>query len=74
MSGICHGDGLTTLHLKAITTGIELFADIDSLGFIQSPPFHDVVRPGESFGGYSFEELAAIANTQGQMNADELKV
>jgi hypothetical protein len=33
-----------------------------------------VVRPGESFGGYSFEELAAIANTQGQMNADELKV
>jgi hypothetical protein len=65
---------LTTLHLKATTTGIELFAEIDSHGFIQSPPFHDVIRPGESFGGYSFEELAAIAKTRAQMNADELKV
>ncbi len=57
-----------------LTTGIELFADIDSLGFIRSAPFHDVVRPGESFGGYSYEELSAIANTRGQIDADELKV
>lgn len=54
--------------------GIEILADIDSLGFGKSARFHDVVRPGESFGGYSFEELSAIAHTRGQMNADELKV
>jgi hypothetical protein len=65
---------LTTLRLKAITTGVEILADIDSLGFIQSAPFHDVVCPGESFGGYSYEELSAIARTRGEMDADELRV
>ncbi len=74
MTSICHGASLTTLCLNSLPEGIEIFADLDGGGCNHPAPFHDLVRPGESFGGYNYDELLTIATTRGQMDADELKV
>jgi hypothetical protein len=65
---------LTTLYLNTLPQGIEILADLDDTGYLKLASFHDLVRPGESFGGYSYEELLAIATQRGQMDADELRV
>jgi hypothetical protein len=74
MAAICHGDGLTTLYLNTSPRGIEILADLDGAGCLNPAPFHELIRPGESFGGYNYDELMTIATTRGQMDADELKV
>jgi len=74
MRHICNGNDLTKIFLKATQRGIEIAAEIDRFGGLRSIPFKDSVCPGETFGGYSYEELLEIAKTHGQMDADELKV
>lgn len=65
---------MTTLYLTATPAGIEIAGEIEESGRILRVPFTELVRPGESFGGYSYEELLVIATTRGQMDADELRV
>lgn len=65
---------MTTLYLTPLLQGIEIAADLAGAGCLKPAPFYELVRPGESFGGYSYDELLAIATTRGQMDADELKV
>lgn len=65
---------MTTLYLNTLPQGIEILADLVDTGYLKLASLHELVRPGESFGGYSYDELLAIAATRGQMDADELKV
>lgn len=65
---------MTTIYLKALPSAIDILADIDGIGYLKAMPFHDLVRPGESFGGYTYAELLEIAKTRGKMDADELRV
>jgi hypothetical protein len=65
---------LPALIIKFQLDRIEITADLDAEPYSYADLFHDQVRPGESFGGFSYDELLEIALTRGQMDADELRV
>lgn len=65
---------MTALIIKFQLDRIEITSDLDTEIRGYTGLFHDQVRPGESFGGFSYDELLEIALTRGQMDADELRV
>lgn len=65
---------MTALIIKFQLDRIEITADLDTGDRSYTGIFHDQVKPGESFGGFTYDELMEIALTKGQMDADELRV
>lgn len=65
---------MTTIYLSLIEEGIRLSASLDVQGNAGQQTYLEIVRPGESYGGYSYEELRAIASNARQMNAEDLRV
>ncbi len=65
---------MTTIHLRLIEEGVRLSASLDVQGNAGHQPYLEIVRPGESYGGYSYEELRSIANNARQMDAEDLRV
>lgn len=65
---------MTILHLRHTAEGIRITADLGETGLVIIPQFFELVRPDESFGGYSYGELREIALLRGRMDADELRV
>lgn len=69
-----HETNLPVLYLRLRPDCIEIAATLDVQDSTQTRTFRDWVKPGESFGGFSYDELLEIARTTGQIDADELKV
>jgi hypothetical protein len=65
---------MPVLIIKFQLDRIEITADVDTENHSHTGIFHDQVKPGESFGGFTYDELVEIALTKGQMDADELRV
>ena len=65
---------MAILYLRKIPEGIEITTILEPTGEAVPRIFCEVVCAGESFGGFSFDELQEIARKRGQMDADELKV
>lgn len=71
---IRHENDLSTLFPNARKHGVEIVSDLDGIGCPKPAPFYELVRPGESFSGFSDEQPLEIARTPGMMDTDELRV
>ena len=65
---------MPTLNLRILSEDIEITTDLDASMHDAFREFRELVRPGESFGGLSYDELRDIALSRGRMDADELRV
>lgn len=64
---------MSLLYLREVPGGIEITTFLDETEETINRITCEVIRPGESFGGFSFTELYEIARTRGKMNGDELR-
>ena len=62
------------IELSRVKEFIHLQAQVPTQSPEQFDKLDILLVPGESFGGYSYDELLVIATTRGEMDADELRV
>ena len=65
---------MTTIQAVLTDDGVEITANMSRVSLKTTYAYKDLIRPGEYFGGISFEQWQEIATTTGQIDAMDLKV